>query len=218
MSRNRACDSRTEGRNRCDHLMLTNCRAPAPRWKTQEMSDVSAPASTHRKPGGMAGSFAIRYVRVRCGFHRGHGWAPVLATESPSIHRRGSQDRYRYACRISRAWEFGVARAGANGLSFNKTEAGAGATTSGRATAAEVSIDRQFDPQDQFANGVIPQVLPPPIWLVLPSKMVLFHALESSGHRSRRAQRLWGVRSRQYGFLRQGPGSRAASAQRGRSP
>lgn len=72
-----------------------------------------------------------------------------------------ARTRYRYACRISRAWEFGVARAGANGMSFNKTEAGAGATTSGRATAAEVSIDRQIDPQDQFANCVIPQVLPP---------------------------------------------------------
>lgn len=28
MNRNRACDSRPEGRNRCDHHMLTNCRAP----------------------------------------------------------------------------------------------------------------------------------------------------------------------------------------------
>ena len=32
-----------------------------------------------------------------------------------------ARTRYRYACRISRAWEFGAARAGANGQSFNKT-------------------------------------------------------------------------------------------------
>lgn len=136
MSRNRACDSRTEGRNRCDHHVLTNCRAPAPRWKTQEMSDVSALPSTHRKPGGMAASFAVRHVRVRCGGtgtpaeSREHGSSASLARAPTTCH-------------------------------LTKQRQGRGATTSGRATAAEVSSDRQIDPQDQFANGVIPQVLPP---------------------------------------------------------
>jgi hypothetical protein len=113
------------------------------------------------KPGGMAGSFAVRHVRVRCGFHRGHGWASVLATESPSIHRRGSQDAVPVG--LPNLASMGVRRR-SRGRQRHVTQQNrgrGGATISGRATAAEVSIDRQIDPQDRFANGVIPQVLPP---------------------------------------------------------
>lgn len=186
MSRNRACDSRPEGRNRCDHHMLTNCRAPVRGGKPRRCLTSRRLLPRTGSPGVWQDPSPYNTFEYAVAFTEGMGGRRSSHPKARQSTDVAARTRYRYTCRISRAWEFGVARAGANGMSFNKTEAGAGATTSGRATAAEVSIDRQIDPQDQFAKRDSPGSASP-IWLVLPSKMVLFHALQSRRHRSRRA-------------------------------